>query len=125
VHCSWPVCVQVWRIVDVATAAASKFQFWLGLCLAYGLESLIISRYSFLGHYPWRKVCHLCLAIYPRVYFWNDSLSRLRCSRVASSYGWVTILILSVVKRAHPLYSNKRSKEFEFKQKCGKRKVGF
>jgi hypothetical protein len=27
--------------------------------------------------------------------------------RVASSYGWVTIVILSMVKRAHPLYSNK------------------
>jgi hypothetical protein len=27
---------------------------------------------------------------------------------VASAYGWVTIVILSMVKRAHPLYSNKR-----------------
>jgi hypothetical protein len=26
---------------------------------------------------------------------------------VASAYGWVTIEILSMVKRAHPLYSNK------------------
>jgi hypothetical protein len=25
---------------------------------------------------------------------------------VASTYGWVTIEILSMVKRAHPLYSN-------------------
>jgi hypothetical protein len=25
---------------------------------------------------------------------------------VASAYGWVTIVILSMVKRAHPLYSN-------------------
>jgi hypothetical protein len=25
---------------------------------------------------------------------------------VASAYGWVTIAILSMVKRAHPLYSN-------------------
>jgi hypothetical protein len=28
---------------------------------------------------------------------------------VASAYGWVTIVILSMVKRAHPLYSNTRS----------------
>jgi hypothetical protein len=27
---------------------------------------------------------------------------------VASAYGWVTIVILSMVKRAHPLYSNKK-----------------
>jgi hypothetical protein len=27
---------------------------------------------------------------------------------VASAYGWVTIEILSMVKRAHPLYSNKK-----------------
>jgi hypothetical protein len=26
---------------------------------------------------------------------------------VASAYGWVTIAILSMVKRAHPLYSNR------------------
>jgi hypothetical protein len=26
---------------------------------------------------------------------------------VASAYGWVTIVIFSMVKQAHPLYSNK------------------
>jgi hypothetical protein len=26
---------------------------------------------------------------------------------VSLAYGWVTIVILSMVKRAHPLYSNK------------------
>jgi hypothetical protein len=51
-------------------------------------------------------VHHLCLAIQSRVCFRNDSLSRLRCSGVASAYGWVTIVIFSMVKRAHPLYSN-------------------
>jgi uncharacterized protein (DUF2249 family) len=30
---------------------------------------------------------------------------------VASAYGWVTIAILSMVKRAHPLYSNRNNKE--------------
>jgi hypothetical protein len=39
-----------------------------------------------------------CLAIYPRVFFQNDSLSRLRCLGVALAYGWVTIVILSMVK---------------------------
>jgi hypothetical protein len=29
-----------------------------------------------------------------------------RCLDYASAYGWVTIEILSMVKRAHPLYSN-------------------
>jgi hypothetical protein len=30
---------------------------------------------------------------------------------VASAYGWVTIVILSMVKRAHPLYSNRSVKD--------------
>ena len=36
-------CVQVWRRVVVAAAAASRFRFWLGLSLGYGLDSLISS----------------------------------------------------------------------------------
>jgi hypothetical protein len=63
VHCSWPVCVQVWKRVVVAAAATSRFQFWLGLSLGYGLDSLINSCYSFLVCYPWRKVHHLCLGM--------------------------------------------------------------
>ena len=55
-------------------------QCWLSLCISPG----------------WLLVC-----------FWNHSLSRLRCSGVASAYGWVTIVILFMVKRAHPLYSNR------------------
>jgi hypothetical protein len=51
-------------------------------------------------------VRHLCLAIQPRVCFQNDSMSKLRYSGVASAYGWVTIVILSMVKREHPSYSN-------------------
>jgi hypothetical protein len=47
-------CAQVWRRV-VAAAAASRFQFWLGLSLGYGLDSLINSC---LVNYPWRKVHH-------------------------------------------------------------------
>jgi hypothetical protein len=53
-------CAQVWRRVVVAAAAASRFRFWLGLSLGYGLDSLISSC---LVRYPWRKVRHLCLAI--------------------------------------------------------------
>jgi hypothetical protein len=51
-------CVQFWRRVVVAAAAASKFQIWFGLSLGYGLDSLIISYYSFLVCYPRRKVHH-------------------------------------------------------------------
>jgi hypothetical protein len=87
VHCSWPVCAQVWRRVVVAVVATSRFCFWLGLSLGYGLDSLISSCYSFLVCYPWREVHHLFLAIKTRVCFWNLSLSRLRCSGVALAYG--------------------------------------
>jgi hypothetical protein len=52
-------------------------------------------------------VRHLCLVIQSRVFFRNDSLSRLRCSGLASAYGWVTIMILYMVKQEHPLYSNR------------------
>jgi hypothetical protein len=31
---------------------------------------------------------------------------------VASAYGWVTIVILSMVKREHPLYSNNKLGHF-------------
>jgi hypothetical protein len=41
-HCSWPVCVQVWRRVSVAAVVASRFQFWLGLSLGYGLDYLLV-----------------------------------------------------------------------------------
>jgi hypothetical protein len=51
-------CAQVWRRAVVAAAAASRFRFWLGLSLGYGLDSLISSCYSCLVRYPWRKVCH-------------------------------------------------------------------
>jgi Fe-S-cluster-containing dehydrogenase component len=68
-HCSLPVCVQVWRRYVVAAGATSIFQFWLGLSLGYGLEYLISSCYYFLVRYPWREVCHLCLAIKSRVCF--------------------------------------------------------
>jgi hypothetical protein len=85
----------------------ANFGFGLDYLLVMVWDSLISSCYSFLVRYPWRKVCHLCLAIQSRVFFRNDSLSRLRCSRVALAYGWVTIVILSMVKRAHPLYSKR------------------
>jgi hypothetical protein len=43
---------------------------------------------------------------------------------VASSYGWVTIVILLMVKRAHPLYSNiwAVAQFFKFEEKFTKRK---
>jgi hypothetical protein len=49
-------------------------------------------------------VRHLCLAIKPRVYFHNHSLSRLRCSGVASAYGWVTILLYCLWLNGHIHY---------------------
>jgi hypothetical protein len=49
-------CVQFWTRVFVAAVASRRFRFWLGLSLGYGLDSLIRSFYSFLVHYPWRKV---------------------------------------------------------------------
>jgi hypothetical protein len=49
-------------------------------------------------------VCHLCLAIKPRVCFQNLSLSRLRCSGVASAYGWVTILLYCLWLNEHIHY---------------------
>jgi hypothetical protein len=52
-HYSCLVCAQVWRRVVIAAAAASKFRFWLGLSLGYGLDYLINSC---LVHYPWGKV---------------------------------------------------------------------
>ena len=55
VHCSCPVCAQVWRRVVVAAVAASRFWFWLGLYLVYGLDYLINSC---LVRYPWGKVCY-------------------------------------------------------------------
>jgi hypothetical protein len=54
-HCSFPVCAQVWRRVVVAVFAASRFRFWLGVSLGYGLDSLISSC---LVIYPWRNMCH-------------------------------------------------------------------
>jgi hypothetical protein len=39
---------------------------------------------------------------------------------VASAYGWVTIVILSMVKRAHPLYSNINLHEQTLKNKHSK-----
>ena len=42
-HCSCPVCAQVWRRVVIAATTASRFRFWLGLSLGYGLDYLISS----------------------------------------------------------------------------------
>jgi hypothetical protein len=48
-----------------------------------------------------------CLAIKLRVCFRNHSLSRLRCSGVASAYGWVTVLLYCLWLNKHIQYSNK------------------
>jgi hypothetical protein len=68
------------------------------------LDSLIEFCYSCLVHYPWRELHHLCLAIKPRVFFQNHSLSRLRCSWVASAYGWVKILLYCLWLNKHIHY---------------------
>jgi hypothetical protein len=47
---------------------------------------------------------HLCLVIKPRVFFHNHSLSRLRCSGVASAYGWVTIFLYCLWLNKHIHY---------------------
>ena len=100
-HCSWAVlCASSGEVVP------ASLQFRSSVGLNFGLSDQFCSS-SCLVRYPWREVHYLVQAIQPRVCFQNDSLSRLRCSRVASAYGWVTIVILSMVKRAHPLYSNR------------------
>ena len=48
-------CAQVWRRVVVVAAATSRFRFWLGLSLGYGLDYSISSC---LVRYPWEKVCY-------------------------------------------------------------------
>jgi hypothetical protein len=53
VHCSCPVYAQVWRRAAITATAASRFRFWLGLSLGYGLDYLISSC---LVRYPWGKV---------------------------------------------------------------------
>jgi hypothetical protein len=79
------------------TVLQSAFSvFWVGLSDQF--------CYSCLVRYPWREVCHLCLAIKPRVCFRNHSLSRLRCSGVASAYGWVTILLYCLWLNEHIHY---------------------
>jgi hypothetical protein len=40
---------------------------------------------------------------------------------VASAYGWVTIVILSMVKRAHPLYSNRLWAHTSFSLTAGRK----
>jgi hypothetical protein len=82
---------------------------------SFGFDSLLVMVWTLLSSLATLSWCAIlgerctpfCLAIQSRVYFRNDSLSRLRCSGVASAYGWVTIVILSMVKQAHPLYSNR------------------
>jgi hypothetical protein len=66
VHCSWPVCAQIWRRVVVAVAATSRFWFWLGLSLGYGLESLIKLLLFFLGTAILGERC--------TTFFWLSSL---------------------------------------------------
>ena len=51
-----PSCAQVWSRDVVAAAAASIFQFCLGLSLGYGLNSLIS---SWLVRYSWRERCEI------------------------------------------------------------------
>jgi hypothetical protein len=48
------------------------------------------------------------LDIRPRVCFQNYSLSRLRCSRVASTYGWVIILLYFLSLNDHTYYFSNR-----------------
>jgi hypothetical protein len=97
VHYSWTVCAHVLGEVAAGSYAICIFGF-------SRLDSLIIFCYSCFVRYPWREVCHLCLAIKPRVCFHNLSLSRLRCSGVDSAYGWVTILLYCLWLNEHIHY---------------------
>jgi hypothetical protein len=79
-------CAQVWRVVAAATTATCVFIFSLGLSFGYGLDFM-------LGMLTLESDTLPLLVIGTRVFFHNYSLSRLRCSRVASTYVWVTILL--------------------------------
>jgi hypothetical protein len=99
-NCRNLVSAQVWRVATAAATATNIFGFSLGLSLGYGLEFLPCALALERG------TLHL-LAIRPRVYFQNYSMSRLRCSRVASAYGWVTKLLYCLWLNEHTYISNK------------------
>jgi hypothetical protein len=93
--------VQVWRVAAAAATATCIFGFRLGLSLGYGLE-------IFLGMITLESDALPLLSIRPRVCFHNYSLLRLRCSRVASAYGWVTILLYCLWLNENTYFSNIR-----------------
>ena len=79
--------------------------FWLGLSLGYGLEFFLgLFWLLFLGVLSLERGVSTCLSIKPSFCFRNHSLSRLRCSGVASSYGWVTILLYCLWLNEHTYY---------------------
>ena len=94
-HCSWSV-------LCASPGGASATSLYSRSSL--GLDSLIRFLILFLGALSLERGVLSCLAIYPRVCFQNDSLSRLRCSGVASIYGWVTILLYCLWLNEHIHY---------------------
>jgi hypothetical protein len=95
---------QVWRGVVVVVAAIGKFWFWLGLSFGYGLEFLLGRWLFLLGALALERGMLPRLAISPKVFIQNYSLSMLRCSGVASAYGWVKILLYYPWLNEHTYY---------------------
>ena len=79
-NCRNSISAQVWRVVAAVATATSIFGFRLGLSLGYGLDFLpcVLDLERVMLHW---------LAIRPRVFFQNYSMSRLRCS------GWLRPMV--------------------------------
>ena len=73
---------------------------WLWFGLSDQLLLLLFGALSF------ERGALSCLAMQLRFFFRNDSLSRLRCSWVASAYGWVKILLYWLQLNVHTYFSN-------------------
>jgi hypothetical protein len=98
VHCKNLASAQIWRVAAAVATATSIFGFRLGLYLGYGLDFLLGMLALESGTLP-------LLAFGPRGLLLElFSLSRLRCSGVASAYGWVTILLYCLWLNEHTYY---------------------
>ena len=102
-HCSCPIGAQVWRRVVVAVVSASSYALaWTISWLWFGLsDQLLVGALSLeKGVPPFVWLSSLGFAS-GMILFQGEG-----ARRVASSYGWVTIVMLSMVKRVHPSVSN-------------------
>jgi hypothetical protein len=85
-----------WEQLLLAVLQSAFSVFWVGISDQFWL--------FLLGALSLKRGVSPCLDINPRVFFQNNSLSRLRCSGVASAYGWVTILLYYLWLNEHIHY---------------------